>query len=295
MAGRWRQEIGSHGRTITPGAGESATGPRSARVTFLGHSTLLIEIDGLRVLTDPVLHGLGPVRRQVDPVDPDVLADVDAVFISHGHHDHLDLASLRRIPGRPVILVPRGLGVLASRARVGPVAEVVPGDRVVIDGVPLEVVPAAHDGRRRPFGPDADAIGCLVGTSETMYFAGDTDLFADMAALRGRIDVALLPVWGWGPRLGPGHLDPLRAAAAVEVLAPRVAVPIHWGTLYPVGLRQMMRTSFDAPGPAFQREVAARALDVHVQVLRPGDSLEVPSRAGTAPLGAIGPGSVTRR
>ena len=77
---------------------------------------MLIEVDDLRILTDPVLReGVGPVRRQVQAVLPELFADLDAVFISHGHHDHLDPPSLRRIPGKPTLIVPRGLP--AARAR----------------------------------------------------------------------------------------------------------------------------------------------------------------------------------
>ena len=89
---------------------------KRGRLTFLGHSTVLIEVDDLRILTDPVLReGLGPVRRQVQAVLPELFADLDAVFISHGHHDHLDPPSLRRIPGKPTVIVPRGFG--SSRRR----------------------------------------------------------------------------------------------------------------------------------------------------------------------------------
>jgi L-ascorbate metabolism protein UlaG (beta-lactamase superfamily) len=252
---------------------------RGVRVTFLGHSTVLVDVGGVRVLTDPILRaGLGPVRRQVDPIAPELLEGIDAVFVSHGHHDHLDLPSMRRIPGRPRVIVPRGLGRLTARTVVGEVEEVVPGDRVTIRNLDIEVVDADHDGRRRPFGPSAIAVGCVIRGSESVYFAGDTDLFPAMADLTGGIDVALLPVWGWGPRLGPGHLDPIRAATAVDILRPRVAVPIHWGTLYPAGFRQLLRGAFDEPGPAFAREAAARAPGLDVRVLAPGETIEVSAR-----------------
>ena len=99
---------------IRAAAPAAAAGPAHARVTFLGHSTLLIEVDDLRILTDPVLReGMGPIRRQVKAVLPELFADLDAVFISHGHHDHLDLGSLRQIPGKPTLIVPRGFGKIA--------------------------------------------------------------------------------------------------------------------------------------------------------------------------------------
>jgi L-ascorbate metabolism protein UlaG (beta-lactamase superfamily) len=265
--------VDSAWRTIRAAAPSAE--PPHVGITFLGHSTVLVEVDSLRILTDPVLGaGLGPVRRQVPAVLPDLFADLDAVFVSHAHHDHLDLASLRRIPGRPTVLVPRGLGRLVARSAPGPVEEVVAGDHLVIDRVRFEVVPALHDGWRAPFGPSAPALGCVVRGSRTVYFPGDTDLFPAMRALAGA-DVALLPVWGWGPNLGRGHLDPERAAEAAAWLTPRLAVPIHWGTLYPAGLRRVLPRPFADPGTAFADAVARRAPGVPVTVLRPGESLRL--------------------
>jgi L-ascorbate metabolism protein UlaG (beta-lactamase superfamily) len=113
-------------------------------------------------------------------------------------------------------------------------------------------------------------VGYLVDASTRVYFAGDTDLFDEMAELRGRVDVALIPVGGWGLTLGPGHLDPVRAAQAVGLIRPRVAVPIHWGTLWPAGLGWARRDLFALPGERFAQAVAALAAQVEVRVLRPG-------------------------
>src|SRR3954452_12742978 len=112
-------------RAVRAASPAASAGPERARLTFLGHSTVLIEIDDLRILTDPVLGGgFGPVRRQVAGILPELFADLDAVFISHGHHDHLDEASLRAIPGQPTVIVPRGFGRMAARWGLGPVEEV---------------------------------------------------------------------------------------------------------------------------------------------------------------------------
>lgn len=251
-------------------------GPDHARLTFLGHSTVLIEIDDLRILTDPVLRdGLGPVRRQARAVLPDLFADLDAVFISHGHHDHLDPPSLRAIPGRPTIIVPRGFGRMAGRTGLGPVEEVAPGDRLAIDRVHLTVVEARHSGRREPLGPTGPATGCVIAGSRTVYFPGDTDVFPAMADLAGALDVALLPVWGWGPTIGEGHMDPGRAAEAAALLRPKIAVPIHWGTFYPAGLRRVAPRPFEDPGPVFAAAAARAAPGVEVRILAPGDWLDL--------------------
>ena len=99
------------------------------------------------------------------------------------------------------------------------VRELAEGRSLEIGAVTITAVPAEHDGFRVPFGPRAAAIGYLVrGGGSLTYFAGDTDLFdgmRDLGASEGGLDLALLPVWGWGTSLGPGHLDPDRAADAV--------------------------------------------------------------------------------
>jgi L-ascorbate metabolism protein UlaG (beta-lactamase superfamily) len=254
------------------------------RLTFLGHSTVLIEMADARMLTDPVLgHVMWSLRRRTARASDDLLADLDVVFISHGHFDHLDLPSLRSLPGRPDVIVPVGLGRVVERAGLGHVHEVRAGDRLSIAGLELEAVAAAHDGRRWPWVQASESLGCLVSRVSSVYFAGDTDLFAAMADLAGRVDVALLPVGGWGPRLGRGHLDPRRAAEAAALIRPACAVPIHWGTLSVVGLHRLLGDRFGAPGPAFAEAVAQTAPDVRVRVLGPGDSFLLPSppsRAG---------------
>ncbi len=270
-----------HGwRAVRAAAPAGHRGPRHGRLTFLGHSTLLLEVDDLRILTDPVLRdGLGPVRRQTEAILPELFADLDAVFISHGHHDHLDPASLRSIPGRPTAIVPVGFRGTVDGLGLGPVEEVAPGDRLTIDRVHFSVVEARHSGRREPFGPSGPALGCVIEGSRTIYFPGDTDLFPAMEALAGTLDVALLPVWGWGPTIGDGHMDPARAARAAAILRPRMAIPIHWGTFYPAGLRRVVPRPFDTPGPAFAEAVRREAPGVEVRILQPGESTELPARS----------------
>lgn len=245
------------------------------RLTFLGHSTVLIDLDGVRVLTDPLLGHLaaGAIRRQVPVVLPEMLAGLSAVFISHGHLDHLDIASLRALPGEPALIVPVGLGRVVSRASHGGVHEMRAGDRLQVGGLALEAVHAEHGRRRSLFTSAEEALGLLIVGSTSLYFAGDTDLFPAMSDLAGRVDVALLPVGGWGPTLGRGHLDPVRAAEAAAQIQPAIAVPIHWGTLFPIGLRRLARRRFEGPGEAFHDAVATRAVRVDVRILQPGQSM----------------------
>ena len=252
------------------------------RLTFLGHSTVLVDLDGVRVLTDPLLGHLaaGAIRRHVPAVLPDTLEGLSVVFISHGHLDHLDLASLRALPGSPAVVVPVGLGRVVAKAARGAVHEMRVGDRLQVGDLALEAVHAEHGRRRSCFTSAEGALGVLIAGSTRVYFAGDTDLFPAMRQLAGRVDVALLPVSGWGPTLGRGHLDPGRAAEAAARIRPAIAAPIHWGTLYPLGLRRVARRRFEGPGEAFREAVAAAAPGVDVHILQPGQSMALDGRAG---------------
>ena len=171
------------------------------------------------------------------------------------------------------MLAPLGSGALLARTGAAEVIEMAAGDRSRVGALEVGAVHAEHDGRRGPGSPPAAALGYVVSGSRRAYFAGDTDLFPGMADIAPGLDVALLPIWGWGPTLGPGHLDPLRAAQALVMLRPRLAVPIHWGTYAPVVIWRAFRRSFLARPPHdFVRAARRLAPDVQVRVLAPGGS-----------------------
>ncbi len=244
------------------------------QVTFLGHATVLVAMDGVRLLTDPLLRTRVAHLRRRDRVEAP--AEIDAALISHAHYDHLDPRSLELLGRSTRVVVPRGLGELLRRRGFDRVEEVDVGERVSFAGVTVAATYADHDGRRRPLGARGPALGYVVSGSERVYFAGDTDLFEGMGSLGEGLDLALLPVWGWGPTLGSRHLDPKRAADALALLRPRVAVPIHWGTYHPfhVGLRVAPVYLRNPPGE-FERAAAKVAPEVDVRVLQPGESLEL--------------------
>ena len=247
-----------------------------SRLTYVGHATVLLELGGIRLLTDPVLRGrLAHLRRLGPAPDPDVTRDIDAVLISHLHHDHLDLPSLRRLEGDFRVVAPRGSGDFLRRAGFSRVTELAAGESTDVAEIEVAATQAEHQNRRRPVGgPVADAIGFDIRGSRRIYFAGDTGFFPEMEELRGGLDVALLPVWGWGSRIGPGHLDPEAAARAVALLQPRIAVPIHWGTLASPGLARRPELLREPPRE-FAAHVASLAPEVEVRVIEPGGSLEL--------------------
>lgn len=250
-------------------------------VAYLGHATTLIELAGTAVLTDPVLtSGVATFIRRVGTAPGLPAGTTRVVVISHGHHDHLHRPSLAHLDRDIPVIVPIGLGSLVRGWGHRDVTELAVGAAVEIGSVRVTAVPADHSGFRPPFGPRAAAVGYLVeGGGRFVYFAGDTDIHDEMADLGRRgLDVALLPVWGWGPRLGVGHLDPERAAAAVAILTPRVAIPIHWGTLWPIALRWRRIRLVDPPG-RFVDAVARVAPATRVVVLAPGETHELGSAA----------------
>lgn len=251
---------------------------------FLGHSTVRLELGGRVVLTDPVLTARVGGLTRVVPVPPrEAYADVDLVLVSHLHGDHLHLPSLKLLGRRTRIVVPRGAGAWLAGKGFANVEEIAPGETLTESALTVTATRAVHSGHRwgprLTHGPQSPAIGHLIATGDTkIYNAGDTDLFDGMAGF-GPVDVALLPVWGWGPNLGPGHLDPARAAKAAGILQARAAVPVHWGTLAVPGLKRTarMRRLLADPPRVFAAEVKAAGGTTEVLFTEPGADVVLPA------------------
>ncbi|MFD4030621.1 MBL fold metallo-hydrolase [Streptomyces sp. NPDC058637] len=255
-------------------------------VTWWGHATCTIEDAGVRVLTDPLfVRRFAHLRRRRGEVPPPQAAVADAVLISHLHSDHLHLPSLARLAPGTLLVVPLGTEAAVPglrrlrRARGLRIAEVAPGGEVRVGEVLVRAVPALHDGRRLPVGPHrVPALGYVVEGEARTYFAGDTGLFDGMAEAVGPVDVALLPVGGWGPGLGHHHLNAARAAQALAMLEPRSAVPVHYGTYWPIGMDGVRPHEFYAPGDEFVRQAALLAPDVAVHRLGHGEHVRPEAR-----------------
>ena len=265
--------------------------PRDVTVRWLGHASVVLDLpvaDGpsgrtrrVRLLTDPLLQRhAGLLRRRGPRPRSAHWDDPAAVLVSHLHHDHAELGSLDLVAGVPVVTAPsnarwlRRHGVRAVGLPEGTWWSV-PGSRVAV-----RTVTAVHGHRPMPHRPNV-AVGFLVvGPSARVWFAGDTEPFGQMTDLPrlagGPIDLALVPVGGWGPRLSGGHMDPVQAARAVAVVGAAAAVPVHWGTLHAPVSRRLPPGWMDVAGPAFATAVARQASGCVVHVLAPGEQVRLP-------------------
>jgi L-ascorbate metabolism protein UlaG (beta-lactamase superfamily) len=174
------------------------------------------------------------------------------------------------------VVAPHGALKLLRRLGLEDVRTVSPGDVLDVAGATIEVLPATHDDRRSPLsqlrGP---ALGFRVESGDhSFWFPGDTGLRDDMAEV-SPVDLALVPVGGWGPTLGPLHMDPDEGAEAVNRVRSRWAVPVHWGTFWPVALSRITparhTTLFVTPGPRFADALRSTAPDVVPLVLGHGE------------------------
>ena len=266
------------------------TGDDRLRIDWLGHATTLVELAGLRFLTDPALTTRLAHLRRHHAVEPGIIDDVDVVLISHVHMDHLHVPSLRLL-GDVSLVVPEGAGRLLRKRGFADVAETRVGDRATFGSVTVETVPAVHAAGRGPHSRiHAPAVGYVLSSPHrTVYFAGDTDLFDGMGGLPP-IDVALLPIAGWGPTLGSGHLDPTRAARATDLIRPQLVVPIHWGTYSPITPRRRPPEWLNRPADQFAAALAEIGQTDRLRLLDPGGRLV---HGGALPAAAASDGPAT--
>lgn len=222
-----------------PAAAWAALEP-GARVQWLGHASVLVEIDGVTVLVDPLFGraALAP-RHAPAPLRPEALPPVDAVLLTHGHYDHLDAGSLRALvarfgPGLP-FLVPAGLRrSLPTVCKT--VVELSWWQQVRLGQVALTLVPAQHWHRRGAFDHDKALWGgWVVQGRRSLYHSGDTGYFGGFSTI-GRVfpglDVAVLPLGAYEPRwfMSQQHMAPEESVQALQDLGARFLVGMHWGT-----------------------------------------------------------------
>ena len=224
--------------------------------TWWGHASTTVESGGVRVAVDPLLTDrLLHLVRYADAPAPEATR-ADVVVVSHLHLDHCHLPSLARFAADVPIVVPAGGEELLARLGRDRLVPVAPGDAVQVAGVRIEVLAASHDGRRHPLARTSPpALGFRVTQGgATWWYPGDTELRDDMRDV-DPVDLALVPIGGWGPTLGEGHMGPEDAAEAVARVGARWSLPVHWGTFWPAGLSRLARDNhhrlFTTPGARF--------------------------------------------
>ena len=261
------------------------------RVTYIGHATLLLELDGVRILTDPNFEPkLGRLLPRVSA--PGIalgdLPKLDALLLTHAHADHLSFDSLERLPRDIPLIAPPAVAKWLRRLGFASALPLAPGESMRLEGVALHAAAATHKGNRYGFDRWRSAANMyLLAGSTTTFFAGDTALVDDTHHLvertlweRGReLDLALLPIgyapW-WKPGFRKGHLTHEDALELFERLRASIFVPYHWGTF-----RHVTATAHDAIN-RLKARLESHHLSDAVKILEPGEMLEV-GAGGIAP------------
>ncbi len=248
---RWRRTStpGAWRRTIpaTPGAAPAArvSGGELA-VTFVGHSTVLLQTEGLNILTDPIwsercspVSWAGPRRHRIPGIRLEELPKIDLILLSHNHYDHCDLPTLRHLVQRdaPTIACPLGLARLLRRLGFDQIMELDWEQTASFAAAELRCVRAQHFAARGPFDRDR-TLWCgwaVTLPSGTLYFAGDSgfgSFFQEIARKLGPIRLALLPIGAYEPEwfMGSVHMSPAQAVAVHRILQPQESIAIHYGT-----------------------------------------------------------------
>jgi N-acyl-phosphatidylethanolamine-hydrolysing phospholipase D len=213
-------------------------------VTWVGHSSLLIQMDGINILTDPIwsdrcspVSWAGPRRHVAPGLAFEDLPEIDLVLISHNHYDHLDQDTIERLGNKPLYLVPLGIGAFLESLDISHYEEHDWWDEVTVNGIRVVCTPAQHFSNRSMFDRNKTLWSgwFLQGQSENFYFAGDTGYFPGFAEIRerfGPVNYAALPIGAYLPRwfMSPVHVNPEEAVQAFIDLQAETFIPIHWGT-----------------------------------------------------------------
>jgi len=253
-------------RERDPRETQAASPPGELAITWLGHATVLLEMDGTRLLTDPLLRRRPGLLSRVAPPTP-LRAPVDGVLLSDLHRVHTDLPTLRGLPRTGPLIVPFHARDWLLARGIDDVRELAPSQSLTLGRIDITAVKGRHDPRRHPFGPSAQPLGFLLANSLSVYFAGDTAALPEMADLRGRVDVALLPIAQGPGRRGRRFLDPEEAAAAAALINPSVVIPVQWSDRAESGFSRRRMT--DRAAHHFAAQTQRYAPGVDVRLLRP--------------------------
>jgi N-acyl-phosphatidylethanolamine-hydrolysing phospholipase D len=252
-------------------------------VTWIGHSTVLVQLDGVTFLTDPTWSDIvGPfgvigVRRYTPPGIPfEALPRIDVVLISHDHYDHLDAETVDRLAREhhPRFFVPLGLRAWLGERGITDVVELDWWDRVSFRDLTFVCTPAQHSSGRT-FSDQYLRLWSswvVFGPTKRFFFAGDTGYDPRMKAIGeryGPFDLAMIPIGGYSSfkTAHPNHVNPEEAVQLYEDVRGRLLVPMHWGTF------AMNREPFREPPDRLLREALNRGLEEQVAILSPGQTV----------------------
>jgi N-acyl-phosphatidylethanolamine-hydrolysing phospholipase D len=263
------------------GAALRANGTRPT-VTWIGHATLLVQLDGVNILTDPTWSdyvgplGLGP-RRLVPPgLRFEELPAIHAVVISHDHYDHLDLRTVQHLARthRPTFFVPLGMREWFADRGISDVVELDWWQRHEHRGLTFVAAPAQHGSGRGLADQNLRlwASWAVLGRERRFFFAGDTGYspaLAEIGRRLGPFDVAAIPIGGYSafPQRHPNHVSPEEAAQLLEDVQGRLMVPMHWGTF------ALNREPYREPPERLLAEALRRGLEERIALLRQGESI----------------------
>jgi L-ascorbate metabolism protein UlaG (beta-lactamase superfamily) len=262
----------------------------SARVTFIGHATLLIQVGGINILTDPIWSAraspfsfAGPKRVQAPGVSLDDLPTIDVVLISHNHYDHLDIATLKKLNGRdkPRVIVPLGNRSLVAHAMPdSKVSEHDWGDTVSIGkDATISLEPMLHGSGRSPFDQQSSLWAAYVIQASTLklYYVGDSgygdgSLFKATGQKYGGFDLAILPIGAYEPVsfMNDSHMTPAEAVKLKADVGARQALAHHYEAF------QLGFEAYDAPRQQLQTALAAAKMpEDKFLALKPGQAILV--------------------
>jgi len=247
-------------------------------ITWIGHSTFLIQLNGLNILTDPVwANRLGTDKRLTPPgLSIKELPPIDMVLISHSHYDHLSYGSIKRLQGDPTFFVPIGLGNWFKRKGFNKTVEFNWWDELHISGVTLAFVPAQHWSKRTPTDTNHSHWGgwIIQNPQQTIYFVGDSGYFDDFHTIGEKyaINYCLMPIGAYEPEwfMAAQHVNPEEAVRAFINTRSKVMIPMHYGAY---------RLADDTPKEALDRlqtEWEKRRLgDKKLTVMKIGETIQM--------------------
>ena len=239
-------------------------------VTWIGHSTLLIQLQGLNILTDPIwsprcspFQSFGPSRFVPPAVDLDNLPDIDIVLISHNHYDHLDRQTIEKLGNDPLYIIPLKIGKFLEDLQITNYEEMDWWDSIKFNGVEFICAPAQHFSNRS-FMDRNKTLWCswiISGKRNNFYFAGDSGYFPgfkEIGQKYGPFDIVALPIGAYLPRwfMAPVHLSPQEAVQAYLDLKGEFFIPIHYGTF------DLADEPLDQPPRILKEEIAKQKLDI---------------------------------